>query len=162
MDVEAKNSRSKSRVLKIVLVISLGLNVLVVGLVAGAFFRGAPPDHVRANRDVSALGLRAYYRTLDEASRAGLQDGIRVNRDQIKFGRGVFRAHLKALADALVAEPFDVAAVKAELNSQAGSVSGNIKVGHDLLMKQIEQMSPEARNAMAAELLRPPRRLERK
>ncbi len=140
------------------LVASLGLNIIVAGLVGGAMLRGGPPDHIRRDRDVSVLGLRAYYRALDESSQTELRDAIKAKRTQIKVGRAAFRAHLEALANAISVEPFDPAAVTQVLQSQAGTVSENIRTGHQLLLDRVSAMSPEARQTMAERLLQPPKR----
>jgi uncharacterized membrane protein len=161
MTENQKPNKPKRRLMKVVLVVSLGFNVLVLGLVGGAFIRGGPPDHIRPDRGVAALGLRAYFRALDDNGQQGLRAGIKANRDNIHAGRDVFRAHLKALSQALAAEPYDAGAVSDLLIGQANIVADNISVGHRLLLEQIAQMTPEARKEMAAQLLsplKPPRR----
>lgn len=150
-------TKPQRRWLRVVLVISLSLNILVVGLIGGAVLRGGPPAHLASERIISALGLRAYYRTLDSDSQDRLRDEIKAGKSQIKVNRTLFRAHLEALSKALKADPFEPDAVAQVLADQSGVVTGNIATGHELLMAQILEMSEEDRKSMAARLLETPK-----
>jgi uncharacterized membrane protein len=143
---------------KVVFVLSLGLNILVIGLVGGAVLRGGPPEHVRVERDISALGLRVYFRALNPAGRDQIRADLQQNRSQIKAGRGLFRAHLKSLAEALTATPYDPATVAAVLSQQANVVSENIGVGQQVLLAQIERMTEQERQDFAKALRKPVKR----
>ncbi|NOX74645.1 MAG: periplasmic heavy metal sensor [Alphaproteobacteria bacterium] len=158
MDEKQQVAPKPRRWIKVIFVLSLGLNILVLGLVGGAFLRGGPPDRVRVERDIAALGLRVYFRALNEGDRADIRTNFKQYRGQIKAGRGLFRAHLKALATALTAEPYDQAAVAAVLSQQAGVVSENMAVGQRVLLAQIEMMTKSDREAFAAALKKPAKR----
>ncbi len=149
---------SPRRWVKVVFVLSVGFNILVLGLVGGAFLRGGPPDHVRVERNISALGLRVYFRALDDNNRAQVRARIKDGMGQIQTGRGVFRAHLKDLAEAVTAAPYDPAAVAAVLSQQASIVSDNITTGQRFLLVQIDKMSETERQAFAAALRKPAKR----
>jgi uncharacterized membrane protein len=134
------------------LVVSLGLNLLVAGLMAGAFFRDGPRDHIKGMREASALGLRAYIRALDRPSTEGLMQDIATRRGEFKAGRAAIEAHLKALAAALTASPYDPDAVKAVLDQQRGDIGQNVDVGHQILLARINAMSDADRAAFAERL----------
>ncbi len=137
---------------RIVLVVSLGLNLLVIGAGAGAFFMAPRPGGHIGARDFAPLGLRSYVRALDDENRETLREDIKARRGEIQFGRRLIRGHHKALATALRTTPFDVDAVRAVLAQQQAAVVGNIELGQDLLMKRITAMSPAARADFADKL----------
>ncbi|MFT4717128.1 MAG: putative membrane protein [Paracoccaceae bacterium] len=162
MDDKQTEKTPKRRLIKLALVISLGFNILVLGLVGGAFVRGGPPDHIRADRQISVLGLRAYFRALDDESQQGLRDRIKESSGEINAGRVEFRAHVMALSQAIAAVPYDPAAVKQVLSEHGIVVADNISVGHRLLVEQIDLMSPQQRSDLAETLLTPRKRLGRR
>lgn len=132
---------------------SLGVNLLVVGLVAGVLLRDVVPMRGRPDRAISALGLRAYFRALDRTDRTALRAVLRADRGQFHAGSRTFRAHLRALSKALMAEPYDAKAVAAVLQVQAKNLSEDVAFGQKLLLERIAAMSPKARKLFAARLL---------
>lgn len=142
---------------KIALIVSLALNLGVAGLVGGAVLRHGPERHMKSDRDISALGLRLYYRALGDDQQVALKAALADQRGSFRAGRETLRAHLSDLAAALVAEPYDAAAVSSVLQIQGDRVSGNIALGHRLLAERINAMSAADRAAMADRLLTPPR-----
>jgi len=156
-DDNHRTKRRKPCWKEVVLVISLGLNILVIGLIAGAFLREGKPIGFRPDRNIAALGLRPYYRALDKKDRVELRKSARAQQGGFRSGAKVMRAALLVVADRLEAEPFDLGAVKAELTSQADVIAGNISFGHKLLLEQISGMTREERKKMADNLRRPPR-----
>ncbi len=156
-DDNHQTERRKLRWKEVVLVISLGLNILIIGLIAGAFLREGKPAGFRADRNIAALGLRPYYRALDKKDRVELRKSARAQQGGFRNGANAMRAALFALADSLEAEPLDLDAVKAELTLQADAIAGNISFGHKLLLEQIAGMTREERKHMANKLRRPPR-----
>jgi uncharacterized membrane protein len=126
------------------LVASLGLNLVFVGLLAGAWFKGPPAPPVP--------GIGQYVRALPEASRRDLGERLRGSRSDWSGMREAWHARREALAAALTAEPFDPGAVAALLEEDralAGDLAGR---GTSLLLAEIEAMSPEQRAAYAAAL----------
>ncbi len=140
------------------LVASLGVNILVAGVVGGAILRAGPPERFRPGKDIAAFGLRPYARALDEGGRKSLREAVRAGRGDFHAGRQAMRTHMRDLAAALRADPYDEAAIEAELAKQARNVSANVAFGQRLLLTQIREMSDDARRALATRLLEPPRR----
>lgn len=134
------------------LVASLGVNLAIVGLVGGAFLRGGPPEHMRPPREVSLLGLRPYYRALDAESQKRLDAAIGDGVGQMRAGREAFGAHLKAMAAALAATPYDEAALKAVLDAQRGKIDANMALGRDLFLQTVRDLDDESRAALAERL----------
>ena len=104
MTEETSKKTGTGRVARIVLVVSLALNLLVVGIVAGFAFgpmrdRGHPPR-------IEPGGL-TYIRALDPADRRAIGQAIRENRERSGPRRDVRRAQIEAMVAQLRAETID-------------------------------------------------------
>ncbi len=160
---DQQDPRTNRRWMAIFLMLSLGLNILVVGVIAGAFLRGGPAEHLRPPHGIAALGLRPYYRALDTAARAELAAAAKDKTAQANVpGRAAMRAHLTALAAAIAAEPYDAGNVRKVLAAQADAVAGNISRGHELLLDRIAVMSPDARQSLSKRLTEFPQHRDRR
>ena len=135
------------------LVASLGLNLVFVGLIAGALINGPPAPPVP--------GIGQYVRALPEASRRDLGRRLRASRSDWSGMRAAWHARRSALAAALTAEPFDAAAVAALLEEDRGLAGDLAARGTGLLLAEIGAMSPAERAAYAAALAEGPRRRHR-
>lgn len=142
---------------RIALIASLALNLCVAGLVGGAILRDVPARHGRLDRDVSALGLRLYFRALGSEQQDALRAALADQVGAFQAGRETLRAHLTDLAAALTAEPYDAASVAMVLKAHGRSVSDNLAFGQKLLLDRFAAMHPEERAAMAERLLAAPR-----
>jgi uncharacterized membrane protein len=147
--------------MKVLLVVSLALNLLVAGLVVGASLRHhdrddgrmreraeVPRDFVRSPL-LSALAAedrRAVGREL-----MGAEGSIRENRADL-------RARFERLLVALRAEPFDRTAVEAILDEQRAVGARRLERAEDAVLDRLSAMSPEARAAYADRLDRSLRR----
>lgn len=129
-----------------VLVASLGLNLLGLGLIGGAWLKGPPPG------PMPGVALWHYARALPDPYRHDLGRALRDSRGDWIGPREALRNQSTALAAALAADPFDPAAVAGVLKQQT-RVTGDLSArGIDLLLAQIDRMSPEERGAYAAAL----------
>ncbi len=134
------------------LVVSLGVNLAVLGFVAGLALHGPPKDGPRGGPS-SDGGLWRYGADLPEPYRDALMRALRESRGDWGAERTRWRGQREAVAAALVAEPFDPAAVAAALGAERALMSALAERGTALLLAQIERMDPEARRAYAAALL---------
>jgi uncharacterized membrane protein len=135
------------------LVASLGLNLAVVGLVAGAAFRG-PPD-----RPMIGPALWTYARALPDPYRRDLGQELRRSRNDWAPTRDALRGQREALASALTSEPYDRERVAGLLARELELASELGDRGIALLVGQIDRMDPAARAAFAERLRNPhPRR----
>jgi uncharacterized membrane protein len=134
------------------LIASMGLNFALIGLAAGAFFKGPRPDHV------SGPALAQYARALPRPYDRDLRHALRSSRGEWTGPREALRAQRGALAEALTAEPFDVEAVRAILEREDALADDLAARGKTLLLDQIGRMSAEDRAAFAAALREPRRR----
>lgn len=128
------------------LVASLGLNLVVLGLVAGAILRG-PPE-----RPMAGPALGHYARALPDPYRRDLGRALRASRRDWAPGRDALRGQRTALAAALTAEPYDPARVAGLLEQELTLATDLGDRGVALLMTQIDRMGPEDRAAFAGRL----------
>lgn len=134
------------RAWRIVLVISLALNLVVVGVIVGAAVSGRFGDRPPRSFD---FGLGPVARALEPAERRSIGRALR--RDQAL--RGVDpRAHATGIIAALRADPFDQAAFAALLAAQTGRIAALQNKAQAVLVDQIAMMSPDRREIFADRL----------
>jgi uncharacterized membrane protein len=121
------------------LIASLGLNLAVVGLVAGAFLKGP------LRRPPAGIGLIQYTRALPAPYRSELHQKLRETRPDWRDTREALRGQRAALADALTAEPFDPAAITGVLGHEAELSDTLAERGTQMLVEQILRMSAAER-----------------
>lgn len=155
MNSEITKEKSPRRLWKILLVVSLGFNLVVVGMVAGALWNGPPERHHADTRALSSLGLRPYVRAMNDAQRASLKARLDKGGAQDLPSRETFRNHIKALSAAVRQVPYDPAAVQAVLAAQRETTGERIILGQTLLLEELAAMSPQDREAFAAALESP-------
>lgn len=135
------------RWMKILLVVSLALNLLVVGMVAGFAIKGGPKWH-----DGPPGGAGAMHRALSEADRVELkQRMIREFRSE-KGGRAAFRQEMDGLVTLLRAETFDAAAAAERMARLRDVFDGRVASAQGLLVDYWGEMSPADRAAYADRL----------
>lgn len=145
------NEKSKPRTLaRIVLVVSLALNVAVIGAVAGLAVSGrsndGPPQ--RMSFEFGPLG-----RVLDRDDRRAISAAMRRNGPR-PLSRDAMKAQLGAIARELRAEPFDpvaLAGLIAELRDRSTRVQQNAQTA---FVTHSAAMSAADRAALADKLER--------
>jgi len=140
--------------LRIALGISLALNLLVVGLVAGAVLRdGGPRD-----RMVRDLDFGPFTEALSPEDRDALRRAFIDRAPDLRGARQEMRTDLEAFLAALRAEPFDPSALTQVMENQQGRLSRRIELGQDLLVERLAAMDGRERGAFADRLERRLRR----
>jgi len=147
-NAERPSEPRRRRWLVPLLLVSLGINLAVLGLMAGLAFKGPP------HGPGGEAGLWRYGAALPEPFRRDLGHELRASRGDWSGPRDGLRAQRAAFAAALTAEPFDPAAVAAVLASERALLDALTRRGADLLMAQIARMSPEQRADYAEALTR--------
>ncbi|HZT47115.1 MAG TPA: periplasmic heavy metal sensor [Hyphomicrobiaceae bacterium] len=124
--------------------VSLALNLVVVGAIAGAAwrFRGPPPwaNAVTPN-------LLGYASTLAPERRRELWQLIAEERQHVRPFRREVRAAREKTIEALVAEPFDRETFLAAQARQAETENRARAAVQQLYVKIAEQLTPEERRA---------------
>lgn len=141
---------------KIVLAVSLGLNLLIVGMFLSAFLFG----HARHERGpgLRDLGFGPYVAALTRADRLALAGELRREGGPFREQRRAMRAQFEAFLAALEASPYDHDAVTGIVERQQGQVFESQRLARSVLLAHIAQMSDAERAAYAEALRREVRR----
>lgn len=137
------------RGVRIALILSLTLNVLIVGIVGGAILGHPGRDDVRRVRDV---GFGPYTQALSPEDRAALREAFVKAAPDFRNRREETRADMARLAAAIRADPYDRAAVETVMNAQAVQIEERLQLGRGLMLDRLDAMGPEARAAFADRL----------
>jgi Spy/CpxP family protein refolding chaperone len=141
-----------ARWLKVALVLSLGLNLLVIAAVIGAAL-GAPRMHDRMRGEVPReFGRSPLVSALAAEDRRAVARELRRAAEPLRENRADLRGRFERLLEAIRAEPFDRAALEALLGAQREAGARRLKIAEAALLARLEAMSPEARAAYAARL----------
>ena len=152
-DTDQKGASAQTRSprwMRVMLVLSLALNLLFVGLVAGTMLGQRGPS----GRDAAGGDFRGQplIRALEASDRRAVLDRLRRDtnppRDRIRGLRGRFQAYLEALR----ADTFDISDVEAVLLEQRTSVGGHQERIDAILLGELSEMSAEERRAYADRL----------
>ncbi|MBB5221746.1 putative membrane protein [Amaricoccus macauensis] len=130
------------------LIASLGLNLAAVGIIGGAILKGPPPPDPGPGP-----ALWPFARALPQPYRSDLGEALRATRKDWSGPRETMSNLSRNMATALRADPFEPDAVRALFASQLDVANQLGARSTDLLMTQIDRMSPQDREAYAAELL---------
>lgn len=145
------------------LVVSLAVNLLVVGAVAGLWLSHGR-DHDRFTRADRGGGFGMYVRALSPEDRAALREAYRAGRQEenadgaaqgaaaARDWRADRRADQADLLAALRAEPFQPAAVAAVFDRHIAAMSAGMARGRALMLARIEAMAAPERAAFADRL----------
>ncbi len=159
---QAPEPKGKSRRiwLRVVLFASLAVNLLVVGMVAGAIIRGGPPGHGNVGRQVQTadFGFAPYVRALSPKHRRELGREMRELTGARQANREEFIAFARSFLVALRAQPYDPAALNQKVASQQSRLFRHQEAGQRILLERLAQMSEPERAAYADRLERSLRR----
>lgn len=137
-----------SRWWKALLIASLAFNVLIGATVATRFFVKERIERVTGAGYIQ-LVPRKFLADLPGERRRELLAVFREFRDEFRDGRQAARDSAAKLADALDAEPYDAAAVKAVTDEFARSGSGLIGHGVEAALQFMAKLTPAERRQLA-------------
>lgn len=127
---------------------SVGLNLVAAGFIGGAFMKGPPPPDPGPGP-----ALWHFARSLPDPYRRDLGEALRATRKDWIGPREEMEGVSHKLAAALEADPYDPGAVQKLFQEQTDLATRLSLRGADLLMAQIERMTPADRAAYAEQLL---------
>lgn len=139
------------RWLKWALIASLAVNLLFVGAAAARFYVGFGPERY-ARLTQMQLIPRHFFSDLDRSRRMELMKVFRAQDKDIREGRRAIKAQVTELADALDAEPYDAARVKAAVEAFTSRSEALFMTGAGAALRVIDQLTPEERKLMATHL----------
>ncbi|WP_424939663.1 periplasmic heavy metal sensor [Aliiroseovarius sp. S253] len=148
--------RPPRRWMRFVLVASLTLNLLVLGLVAGAKFsghRGDDFDHRGPERGaIRDLGFGPIAKALDRKDRRDIGRAFRKESGSFKDNRAVLERDFDVLLLILRNDRFDAIAFEATMTEQADRLRQRGETLRKLVVERIGAMSAEDRRAFADRL----------
>jgi uncharacterized membrane protein len=142
---------------KVLLAGSLTLNLLVLGMVAGAQFRDgrdqrlAPPPNRTALHD---SGLAPFFDAMPREARGRLSQAIRGRGQPLGPNRATLAQELRGMIAVLKAERYDAQAMAGLMTAQQQRAADRAATGRDILLEQIGAMSAQERATFADELER--------
>lgn len=135
------------------LLVSLGVNVIIISAVAGAYIRfGGGGSDKRPPRQDEIAGT--YTRALSPDDRRAIVRQMRSKQADFAVTRAQFRADFAAVIAALRAAEFDKDSVAAIFERQRSYGVSRVELGHELLLDRLSLMSAEDRAAFADRLER--------
>ena len=135
--------------MRVLLVVSLALNLLVAGVVVGHVVRDG--DHGRGPRPVE-IALGPFARAMDAGDRRAILESLRGNPDLQPLSRDQRAAAFGEILATLRAEPFDRARAEAALSAQAQRVQGLERALQGALLDRLAALTADQRVAFADRL----------
>ncbi len=151
---ETPSPKSGFRWGRLLLFVSLSINLLIVGMVAGAIYRNGGPANHTEKPPLRELGYGPYGRALSKENRRDIEQAMLARAGDLNANRDEFRGQIKALLKALRTSPYDAKTVRAIIGSQQERLLQRQDIGRIILLEQIEAMSDEERTKYANRLAR--------
>lgn len=142
----------KRRWLLPLLFVSLAVNLLIVGAVAGAMLSQNGPRGGGDQRALRGVVGEPFFRALPEEARRELVRDALSSHERVRDSREALKKRLDAFLTALRDEQFDPAQVARLLGEQRQAAIRRQQLGEELLLKRLVAMSPAERAAYAAAL----------
>lgn len=136
--------------LRIGLIVSLALNLLIVGALVGAALSGGKWRHDGPPRAEAVGG--PLTRALSPEDRHAIARALHAAHRKGDLPRGWRPEEFVTVLQALRAVPFDPAALEARLEALNGQVEERLRFGQSLLVRHLAGMDAEERAAYAARL----------
>ena len=135
--------------LRTALIVSLGVNLSVAGLVGGAFLRHGGERGGPMGRD---LGFGPFTEALSAEDRAALAKAFVAAGGSPREMRRGMRAEFGRLVETMRAQPFDEGELRAAFASLQSHGRERLDLGQRLLADRIVAMQPDARRQFADRL----------
>lgn len=136
------------RSLRILLIVSLALNLMVAGVIVGGIAKGRAPGPFGG----FDMTLGPFARALDDDHRRELRDHLRGQEGLRPPSRRDRAEAMRDFMAALRADPFDPAAVDAIFAGQRDRATAGMRAGQDALLAQLQAMTAAERAAFADRL----------
>lgn len=131
-----------ARKLRTALLASLAVNLLGVGVIAGAIIAGPPPN------SRTEFGLKGFSRTLPSDRGDMLRQSFKTVRPKIHELREKARTARLEATDVLVAEPYDKVKLRGALTQLDEAESNLRSVVSDYFIDAAEKLTPQERVAL--------------
>lgn len=141
---------STGRGIKLVLAASLTLNLVIAGLVAGAYF-GRSRDFA-PNTAMSDVGMGPFISALPSDVRRKMGAELVERAGSLRENRRVLQEQFDTMLALLRADKLDLEQVRAISEAQSAKLGERQQMGRELLFAQIGAMSADERRAYADRL----------
>lgn len=150
MSSNAKPAPKGTRLwVRILLVVSLALNLLVIGAVAGIAIKGGPFKHATPPVHLANETLGPFTRALTMNDRRLILREIRRQGQAEGWTRATHRESLEEMVQLLEAEPFDPDAFGDVFEATINGLQNRILDASDAFVLRVSDMSNEERAAYA-------------
>jgi len=143
-----------SKRLAIALGLSLSVNLLIVGMVAGAILAGGPPGSPDRSgaRDGGLGSFGIFSKAMNEGEKRAVRKAMRENRGQFRNGRREAAQEVGRVIEALRADPFDPAALTQVFSAQQARAVDRVSLGQRVFLDGVSSMSLAERRDYADRL----------
>ncbi len=143
--------RKAPRWMKIVLVLSLMLNVVGIGAVGARAWM--VHKHGHGAHTLHALGIYSFMRKLSRERRAELREKFKPMRGELRRKGQTLVTPLKGLANVLAGDDFDKAKLEAALVTLRSAHENRAMAREKFLLSFVEALSPEERKMLGRKIL---------
>ncbi len=147
------DTQKSSRILKLVLLVSLGINLAIGGLALGVWAFDKP----RRPPSPDAVAFLSF--ALPKEHRDALREQLVSRRAELRANRAAINQLRRQMIVVLEEEPFDLAAVEDILQQQRARFLALGELAHSALLERIEMLTPEERAEYVRSLKRQQRRI---
>ena len=146
---DTAQAKPTTRGLRIAFMASVALNLLLMGLIAGAIARGPGMRHSMMGPDA---GFGPLTDSLSREDRRALRERYEALRPDYRAERGKMRDDFLALAQLLSAPVWDQDAAEAILARQGGRATARLQEGRRVFLDFLSDLSPPARLALGTHI----------
>ena len=141
--------QSTSNWIKILLALSLALNLAVIGFVAGSALKGGRMSDRAEQKDMS---FGPFSAALSREDRRALRMAFLEKAPDLRDNREAAKADFTAVVQSLLRTPFDADAFRLVLSAVETRNAARLSLGRSLIEKRILEMSDADRLAFAQRL----------
>ena len=146
----AETKKSSMRpALRVVLIVSLALNLLVAGVLVGGISKGRQYSP-KGNFDIS---VGPFSRAFEEEDRRAIRDDLRARMAEFPTPQDQ-SASMQSLIAAMRADPFVEEAVIEQFENQRENAAEAMRIGQEVVLNRLREMSVEEREEFTERLMR--------
>lgn len=135
---------------RILLVVSLGLNLLIIGAIAGLIIKGGPLPHAGPPSKIANETIGPFTRSLSPRDRISILREVRRQEEFEGFSRAAHQQAMEEMIALLETTPFDADAFADKFGSMVSGLQTGLDLASGAFVLRLQAMSDEDRIAYAA------------